>query len=115
MHARFKENEQAMITDIGESAAEMLEAAGGRNIRLTVERRRPFGAAIHEVGIARMGVDPKRSVLNGFQQSWDVQNLFVLDGAGFTSSACQNPTLTIMALAVRACDYLMEQARKGEL
>ncbi|MGH9159053.1 MAG: GMC oxidoreductase, partial [Vicinamibacteraceae bacterium] len=115
VHARFKENEQAMITDIGESAAEMLEAAGGKNIRLTVDRNRPFGAAIHEVGIARMGGDQKRAVLNGFQQSWDVRNLFVMDGAGFTSSACQNPTLTIMALAVRSCDYLVEQAGKGEL
>jgi choline dehydrogenase-like flavoprotein len=70
---------------------------------------------IHEVGVARMGIDPRASVLNGFQQAHDVANLFVMDGSGFVSSACQNPTLTIMALAVRSCDYLLEQMRKGDL
>jgi choline dehydrogenase-like flavoprotein len=54
-------------------------------------------------------------VLNGYQQTHDVRNLFVMDGSGFTSSACQNPTLTIMALAVRSCDHVMEQMRRGDL
>jgi choline dehydrogenase-like flavoprotein len=62
-----------------------------------------------------MGVDPKKSVLNQFQQTHDIKNLFVMDGAGFTSTACQNPTLTIMALCVRSCDYLMDELKKGNV
>jgi choline dehydrogenase-like flavoprotein len=62
-----------------------------------------------------MGTSPKTSVLNQFQQSHDVTNLFVMDGAGFTSSACQNPTLTIMALAVRSCDFLLNEMKRGAL
>ncbi|HET7100491.1 MAG TPA: GMC family oxidoreductase, partial [Terriglobia bacterium] len=75
----------------------------------------PPGSAIHEVGIARMGNDPKASVLNQFQQTHDIRNLFVMDGAGFPSSACQNPTLTIMALAVRSCDHLIGRLKAGAL
>ena len=70
---------------------------------------------IHEVGVARMGNDPRTSVLNQFQQTHDVKNLFVMDGSCFVSSGCQNPTLTIMALAVRGCDYVMEEMKKGNL
>ena len=73
------------------------------------------GYGIHEMGVARMGADRKTSVLNQFQQAHDVSNLFVMDAAGFTSGACQNPTLTIMALTVRSTDYLLEQMRKGDL
>ena len=73
------------------------------------------GYGIHELGVARMGKDKSTSVLNQYQQSWDVDNLFVMDGAGFTSGACQNPTLTIMALTVRSTDYLLEQMKKGSL
>ena len=62
-----------------------------------------------------MGDDPKTSVLNAFQQSHDVDNLFVLDASGFPSNPCQNPTLTIMALCVRSCDYLMDEMKRGEL
>ena len=62
-----------------------------------------------------MGSDPKTSVLNQFQQSHDVKNLFVMDGAGFPSGACQNPTSTIMALAVRSTDYLMDEMKRGVL
>jgi choline dehydrogenase-like flavoprotein len=75
----------------------------------------PPGLAIHEVGTARMGNDPKKSVLNKFNQSWDVKNLFVTDGSCFVSSGCQNPTLTMMALTVRACDYIVDQQKKGNL
>ncbi|MEN3340282.1 MAG: hypothetical protein V7647_3958 [Acidobacteriota bacterium] len=108
-------NEAAMIADMATSAAEMLEAAGARNVRpWTVTDRMP-GMGIHEVGVARMGASPKTSVLNQFQQTHDVRNLFVMDGAGFTSSACQNPTLTIMALAVRSCDFLMNELKRGVL
>ena len=111
----WSDNEKAMIPDMAESAAEMLEAAGATNIRpWTVPNRVP-GFGIHEVGTARMGADPKTSILNQFQQTHDVANLFVMDGACFTSSGCQNPTLTIMALAVRSTEYLKEEMRKGNL
>ena len=62
-----------------------------------------------------MGTDPKKSVLNSFCQSHDVKNLFVTDGAAWVSIACQNPTLTMMALTVRACDYILDKSRKNEL
>jgi glucoside 3-dehydrogenase (cytochrome c) catalytic subunit len=115
IHMTYGENEKAMIQDMADSAGEMMEAAGAKNIRpFTVPDRVP-GFAIHEVGVARMGADPKKSILNQFQQTHDVKNLFVMDGAGFTSTACQNPTLTIMALAVRSCDYLMKEMKSGNI
>jgi choline dehydrogenase-like flavoprotein len=114
IHTTYGENERAMIEDMGDSAGEMLEAAGVKNVHVEKKMSAP-GWAIHEVGIARMGRDPKKSVLNQFQQTHDIKNLFVMDGAGFTSSACQNPTLTIMALSVRSCDYLMGELKKGNL
>lgn len=114
-HVQYGENEKAMITDMAVSAAEMMEAAGAKNIQpYTVYDRVP-GLGIHEVGMARMGSDARRSVLNAFQQAHDVKNLFVMDGAGFTSTACQNPTLTIMTLAVRSCDYLLEGMRRADI
>ena len=73
------------------------------------------GLCIHEVGTARMGDDPKTSVLNKFNQSWDVKNLFVTDGSCFVSQGCQNPTLTMMALTVRACDYIVEEFRRDNV
>jgi choline dehydrogenase-like flavoprotein len=73
------------------------------------------GSIIHEVGGAILGSDAKKSVVNSFNQSWDVKNLFLCDGAPFASNADKNPTLTIMALAWRACDYLIDQAKKGNL
>jgi choline dehydrogenase-like flavoprotein len=114
MHMTYGENEHAMVQDMADSAAEMLEAAGAKNIRTHVKPSTP-GWAIHEVGIARMGNDPKQSVLNAFQQTHDVKNLFVMDGAGFPSTGCQNPTLTIMALTVRSCDYLMQEMKQGRI
>ena len=73
------------------------------------------GWSIHELGTARMGTDPKTSVLNQFQQSHDVKNLFVVDGSSHVSASCQNPTWTIMALAWRSCEYLADEFRKGNL
>jgi choline dehydrogenase-like flavoprotein len=73
------------------------------------------GWSIHELGTARMGADPKKSVLNQFQQSHDVPNLLVVDGSSHVSASCQNPTWTIMALAWRSCDHLADQMRKGEV
>jgi choline dehydrogenase-like flavoprotein len=115
IHMTFGENEHAMIDDMAESAAMMLEEAGAKNVQPFKVHNREPGRGIHEVGIARMGNDPKKSVLNRFQQSHDVKNLFVTDASGFTSSACQNPTLTIMALCVRSCDYLMGEMKRGNL
>jgi choline dehydrogenase-like flavoprotein len=73
------------------------------------------GFGIHEMGVARMGGEPKTSVLNGFNQSHHVKNLFITDGLCFVSGGCQNPTLTIMALTVRSCDYMMEEIKKSNL
>ena len=112
IHMTYGENERAMIQDMADSAGEMLETVGAKNVHVERSMSTP-GWAIHEVGIARMGSDAKKSVLNQFQQTHDIKNLFVMDGAGFTSTACQNPTLTIMALCVRSCDYLMGELKKG--
>jgi len=109
------ENEKKMIRDMAVTAGEMLEASGAKNISTFAYEDRIPGYGIHEMGSARMGSDPKQSVLNQFQQSHDVKNLFVMDAAGFPSGACQNPTLTIMAMAVRSTDYLMEQFKKRNL
>jgi len=112
IHMSDGENERAMIQDMGDSAGEMLEAAGAKNIRTYAHPSAPRWA-LHEAGTARMGSDPKKSVLNQFQQTHDVENLYVMDASGFTSNPCQNPTLTIMALCVRSCDYLMQEMKRG--
>jgi choline dehydrogenase-like flavoprotein len=115
IHMAWSENERAMIPDMAVAAAEMLDAAGAKNVRpWTVPDRMP-GMGIHETGVARMGTDPRTSVLNQFQQAHDIANLFVMDAAGFPSSGCQNPTLTIMALAVRSCDYLIDRGKRGQI
>jgi choline dehydrogenase-like flavoprotein len=109
------ENEKAMIPDMAVTATQMLEAAGAKNIQpFTVLDRVP-GYGIHEMGTARMGRDPKSSVLNEFLQTHDISNLYVMDASSFVSSGCQNPTLTIMALAVRGCDHLMEEMKRGNV
>jgi glucoside 3-dehydrogenase (cytochrome c) catalytic subunit len=109
------DNEKTMIRDMAVSAGEMMEASGAKNVKTFAYEDRVPGYGIHEMGSARMGQDPKQSVLNQFQQSHDVKNLFVMDGAGFPSGGCQNPTLTIMAMAVRSTDYLMEQIKKRNI
>jgi choline dehydrogenase-like flavoprotein len=96
------------------SAAEMLEATGAKDIRPFTDDDPP-GFSIHEMGTARMGKDPKTSVLNAYSQSHDVKNLFITDGSGMTSSSCVNPSLTYMALTARACDYAVQQMKRGEL
>jgi choline dehydrogenase-like flavoprotein len=107
-------NEAALMHDAGMTAAEMLEAAGARNIRVTTGTEMP-GMAIHEVGTARMGNDAKKSVLDPFCRSHDIGNIVVADGSCFVSSACQNPTLTMMALCVRACDHLIGRFKRNEV
>jgi len=114
IHMSNAANEEAMIKDMGESAGQLLEAAGARNIHTFANPSAPRWA-VHEAGIARMGEDPKKSVLTQFQQTHDVKNLFVMDAAGFTSNPCQNPTLTIMALCVRSCDHLMDTMKRGDV
>ncbi len=115
VHMAWGDNEKKMIPDMMESAAQAMEAAGAKSIRPFMATDRIPGYGIHEMGVARMGKSPKTSVLNQFQQSHDVKNLFVMDAAGFTSGGCQNPTLTIMALTVRSTDYLLEEMKKGNL
>ncbi len=111
---RFGDNEKKMCQDMVETAQEMFERAGFEivNVDRTVLTE---GWSIHELGTARMGADKTTSVLNQFQQSHDVRNLFVVDGSSHVSASCQNPTWTIMALAWRSCDYLVSEFRKGNL
>ena len=113
--ASFGENERAMMKDMAATAAEMLEASGAKFVQSYQKPDPVPGWGIHEVGIARMGDDPKSSVLDPFCRTHDVNNLYVMDGSCFVSIACQNPTLTIMALAVRGTDSLMDRMRKGEV
>jgi choline dehydrogenase-like flavoprotein len=114
IHCGWSENELALRKDMAISAAEMLAAVGGREIE-PFERNDPPGFAIHEMGTARMGRDPKTSILNSFNQAHDVKNLFITDGGAMVSSSCVNPSLTYMALTARACEYAVRQMKKGEL
>jgi choline dehydrogenase-like flavoprotein len=107
-------NETAMRLDMAEQAAAITRAGGFENVSTFNETPIP-GAVIHEMGTARMGADPKTSVLTQFLQTHDIANLYVMDASSFVSSACQNPTLTIMALAVRGCDRLMEEMKRGNV
>ena len=114
IHSAWGANELALRKDMAVSAAEMLSAVGAKDIR-SFQGDAPPGLAIHEMGAARMGRNPKTSVLNSFNQAHDVKNLFVTDGAAMVSSGCVNPSLTYMALTARACDYAVSQMKKGEL
>ncbi|MFN3322557.1 MAG: GMC family oxidoreductase [Bryobacteraceae bacterium] len=109
--ADWSDNEKKLYEDGRQQAAEMLEAAGAKEVRLTGQYSVP-GFCIHEVGTARMGNDPKTSVLNKYCQAHDVENIFVTDGAAWVTVGCQNPTLTMMALTVRACDYILREYSK---
>lgn len=114
MDADWKENEKVMRKDIMNCAAEMFEAAGYKNVN-TFDSPNNMGLGIHEMGTARMGKDPKTSVLNKWNQLHEVPNVFVTDGAAMTSSACQNPSLTYMALTARAVDYAVKEMKKQNL
>lgn len=106
----FGPNEDAMDKDIAKTMHEMMETAGFRDIQVW-NSGAPPGRGIHEVGTARMGRDPKTSVLNGWCQMHAVKNVFVTDGAALPSQGCQNPSLTFMALTARACDYAVRHVR----
>jgi choline dehydrogenase-like flavoprotein len=114
IHSEWGENERAMSKDIAIQGAEMLAAAGAMDISVFQDMSPP-GLAIHEMGTARMGRDPKTSVLNEHNQAHDVKNLFLPDGACMVSSSCVNPSLTYMALTARACDYAVSAMQKNEL
>jgi choline dehydrogenase-like flavoprotein len=120
IHCTWGDNELAMRKDMAASAAEMLEAAGVKDVRsYDAYREGGLGAepglGIHEMGTARMGRDPKTSVLNAHNQAHDVPNLFVTDGACMASSSCVNPSITYMALTARACDYAVGELKRGNI
>ena len=112
--AGFKENELNMRKDMMESAADMLQKAGARDIK-TFDRETALGLGIHEMGTARMGRDRKTSVLNGNNALHDVPNVYVTDGSFMTSSSCVNPSLTYMAFTARAANHAAEQLKKGNI
>lgn len=114
IHCEWSDNERAMARDMSAQAAEMLASAGAKDISVWANMTPP-GLSIHELGTARMGRDPKTSVLNGYNQAHDVKNLFVTDGACMTSASCVNPSLTYMAITARACDYAVSKMKKNEL
>jgi choline dehydrogenase-like flavoprotein len=110
----IKENEKKMRIDMMNDAAEMLTASGLKAVT-TYDSGYAVGMGIHEMGTARMGKDPKTSVLNGNNQVWDAMNVFVTDGACMTSASCVNPSLTYMALTARAVDFAVKELKKGNL
>jgi len=114
MDAEWKENEKLMRKDMIDNASEMLEAAGLRDINTFDAGCNP-GLGIHEMGTARMGKDPKTSVLNKWNQVHAAKNVFVTDGSFMTSAACVNPSLTYMAFTARAANYAVEELKKGNL
>jgi choline dehydrogenase-like flavoprotein len=120
-HFKWSDYELLQAKDMQETFRSIVESMGGEyKTRTSIDGDYPFGIEaggriIHEVGTARMGADPKTSVLTGFCQSHDVKNLFVTDGASFVTNPDKNPTLTIMALSWRASEYILDEARKGNL
>ncbi|TAA26935.1 GMC oxidoreductase [Pseudoxanthomonas winnipegensis] len=114
MDVSLRENEHAMRKDMGADAAEMLEAAGVKDVEVYESDYAP-GMGIHEMGTARMGRDRKTSVLNMHNQVWDAPNVYVTDGACMTSAACVNPSLTYMALTARAADHAVRELKAGNL
>jgi choline dehydrogenase-like flavoprotein len=114
MDCEIKENEKSMRKDMIAEGKAMLEAAGVKKVN-TWDQGHAIGHGIHEMGTARMGRDPKTSVLNEWNQVWDAQNVFVTDGACMVSSACQNPSLTYMALTARAVDHAVSELKKQNI
>jgi len=120
-HFKWTEYELRQAKDMQETFKSIIEMMGGRyKTRTRIDGQYPFGILeggkiIHEVGTARMGADPKTSVLNGYCQTHEVKNVLVMDGAPLVTNPDKNPTLTIMALSWRASEYLLDQAKKGSL
>ncbi|MCI0666164.1 MAG: GMC family oxidoreductase [Acidobacteria bacterium] len=114
VHIQHSDNEREMGKDAAEMAESVLREAGAENINTFRQMTVP-GRIIHELGTARMGNDPKTSVLNKFNQMHEVKNVFVTDGAAFVGAANQNPTLTILALTIRACEYLVDELKRKNI
>jgi len=112
--AGLKQNELSMRKDMANDAAEMLSAAGFRDVR-TRDNATGIGLGIHEMGTARMGRDPRTSVLNGWNQIHACKNVYVTDGSFMVSAACQNPSLTYMALTARAANHAVEELKRMNL
>ena len=112
--AELKENEWKMRKDMKQDAIEMLQAAGVKDVKGFEQEGVP-GRSIHEMGAARMGADPKTSVLNKFNQVWDAPNVFVTDGSFMVSTSCVNPSLTYMAFTARAVDHAIDELKKQNL
>lgn len=117
IECELTENDWKMFENIADTAAEILEGIGVKDVKKKIDAKKDWhpGLAIHEMGTARMGKDPKTSVLNGFNQTHDIPNLFVTDGSCMASSASQNPSLTYMALTARAVDYAVAQMKLGKI
>jgi choline dehydrogenase-like flavoprotein len=113
--ANFGSNELKMREDMMHDAAEMLEAAGFKNINQYNSDKTHIGLGIHEMGTARMGRDPKTSILNKHNQVHEVKNVFMTDGAAMASASCVNPSLTYMALTARAADFAVSELKKRNL
>ena len=113
--AAYGENERKMRIDMKNDAVEMLEAAGLKNVRSYDNTSASLGIGIHEMGTARMGKDPKTSVLNKWNQVHSCKNVFMTDGAAMTSASCVNPSLTYMALTARAVDFAVKEINKKNL
>ena len=114
IHCRWSDNEVEMARDARENLQALFKALGAENVRVSRDLANP-GAAIHDMGTARMGADPRKSVLNKYNQTHDLKNLFVVDGASFVTSGGYGPTLTIGALAARASAYIVQQLGRREL
>jgi len=114
MDVEYKENEKKMRVDMKNDAIEMLTAAGVKNVK-GYDGDGTLGRGIHEMGSARMGKDPKTSVLNKWNQVWDAPNVFVTDGSFMVSASCVNPSLSYMAFTARAADHAVSELKKGNI
>jgi len=113
--ASYGENEEAMAKAMRVKLLELMDSLKLEQVQPPAEKLNIFGKNIHECGTARMGNDPKKSVLNRFNQVHGVKNVFVTDGACFVTQGCYEPTLTIMALSMRAGEYIAEEYKRGNL
>jgi choline dehydrogenase-like flavoprotein len=115
IHASYGENEHAMAKAMRQDIGSILDALKVKNPSPPNHDLSVFGKNIHECGTARMGNDPKKSVLNRYNQVHDAKNLFVTDGASFVTQGCYEPTLTIMAISARAADHIVDAYKKKQL
>jgi choline dehydrogenase-like flavoprotein len=115
IHSSYGENEHTMAKAMRHDIGMVIDALQVKNVTPPNDGLSVFGKNIHECGTARMGTNPKKSVLNGFNQVHDTKNVFVTDGAAFVTQGCYEPTLTIMAVSARAADYIVRASKRGDL